>query len=473
MTSIDPSSAPIRIAVIGSGPAGAFTAGQLLGLLPPGGFAHAAPPENVHVDLFERLPTPWGLVRAGVAPDHAKIKTVTGLFEGMAADPRFRLYANVELGRDISVADLRERYGAIVYAVGAPLDRPLGIPGEDLERSYAATDFVGWYNGHPEYRDLSFDLGGRRAVIVGAGNVAFDVARILLLPPEELRATDIADHALTALADSKIEEVVITARRGAKEATFTPPELRELAEVDGVDLIVDAEEIARAGETLAEPVPDPNSWRNLAKLQAYAVAAPTGAPRRAAIRFFLSPEEILGKDGAVSGVRFVRTSLVRDAAGTLRAVTTGERVSLDADLVLHAVGYRGREIEGVPFDPATGIVSNEDGRVVDRDGPRLGEYAVGWAKRGPSGVIGTNKLDAAGVVDHIVADVAAGRVLSPGAFDDAEIDAFVRSRHGQVVDHPAWTRLDEHERRQGLPQGRPRRKLTDVDEMLGVAVGDA
>jgi ferredoxin/flavodoxin---NADP+ reductase len=465
---------PVRVAVIGSGPAGAFTAGQLLGELSPGLYARKVPPEDVRVDLFERLPTPWGLVRAGVAPDHTKIKSVTGLFEGLAQNPRFRLYGNVELGRDVTVAELRERYHAIVYAFGAPDDRTLGIPGEELDRSYAAGDFVGWYNGHPDHDHHRFDLSGRRAVIVGAGNVAFDVARILLAGPGALRGTDIADHALGALAESRVEEVTIVARRGAKEATFTPPELRELAELAGVDLVVDQAEIALAGETLSQPVPDPNSWRNLAKLQAYAAAPLRELPRRAVLRFFLSPEEVLGgADGAVRGVRFIRTGLVRDAAGQLRAVPTAERVELGADLVLRAVGYQGTAVDGVPFDGARGIVANDAGRVVDQDGPRLGEYAVGWAKRGASGVIGTNKLDAAETIDRLLEDLAAGRLLRPQSVSDQDLDAFFHAKQSEVVDHAAWLRLDDHERALGGADGRPRRKLTDVGAMVSIARGGA
>ncbi len=370
-----------RIAVVGSGPAGFYAAGHLL------------KESNVEVDMLERLPTPHGLVRSGVAPDHPKIKTVTRVYEKTSAHPRFRFFGNVELGRDVTVDELREHYHAIIYAVGAAADRPLGITGEELPGSWAATDFVGWYNGHPDYCDLEFDLSCERAVVIGNGNVALDVARMLTLDHAELATTDVADHALEALRSSAVREVVVLGRRGPAQAAFTNPELLELGEMQGVDVLVNGDELERA---LAVPDAgmDPTSERNVKVLREYAQRPLGGQPRRIELRFLLSPIEFTGApDSGVAGVRTVRNELVAGADGALRAQPTDEEELIEAGLVLRAVGYRGRPLPEVPFDEHRGIIVNEGGRVHDPDDgtQRPGEYVVGWIKRGPTGVIGTNK----------------------------------------------------------------------------------
>jgi ferredoxin--NADP+ reductase len=454
---------PVRVAVVGSGPAGFYAAGHLL------------KESDVEVDMFERLPTPHGLVRSGVAPDHPKIKTVTRVYEKTAAHPRFRFFGNVELGRDVSADELREHYHAVVYAVGAAADRPLGIPGEGLPGSWAATDFVGWYNGHPDYCDLRFDLSCERAVVVGNGNVALDVARMLTLDHAELALTDVADHALEALRESSVREVVVVGRRGPAQAAFTNPELRELGVMAGVDVVVDGEELERA-LAVADPAVDPTSERNVKVLREYAQRPQRGQPRRIVLRFLLSPRELVAAPGdGVSAVRLVRNELIAGPDGALRASATEAEETIEARLVLRAVGYRGKALPGVPFDERRGVILNEGGRVRDPGGDmdsgavRRGEYVVGWIKRGPSGVIGTNKKDAQETVDAILADLAAGALAAPASADPQGIEELLRRRRPDLVTYEGWSEIDRHERSLGEPHGRPRVKLTRIEEMLRVA----
>jgi ferredoxin--NADP+ reductase len=453
-------SSPVRIAVIGSGPAGFYAAGHLL----------KDSEGRVEVDMFERLPTPHGLVRSGVAPDHPKIKSVTRIYEKTAAHPRFRFFGNVELGRDIGCEELREHYHAIVYATGTPTDRPLGIPGEELAGSWPATEFVGWYNGHPDHPDLDFDLSCERAVVIGNGNVALDVARMLTLAREELAVTDTADHALAALARSAIEEVVVAGRRGPAQAAFTNPELLELGELRDADVVVDPDELERA---LAVPDPsmDATAERNVKLLREYAARVPAGRRRRIVLRFLLSPVELVGDaDGRVREARFVRNRLQAEADGSVRAVPTDARETLPAGLVLRAIGYRGVALPGVPFDERRGVIANAGGRVLEPGGePRRGEYVVGWIKRGPSGVIGTNKKDAQETVDALLEDLAAGRLREPPVPDGAVLEAALRARQPDLVTYAGWGEIDRHERALGEPAGRPRVKLTRIEEMLQIA----
>jgi ferredoxin/flavodoxin---NADP+ reductase len=469
---------PIRIAIVGSGPAGFYTAGHLL----------KDGPDQLEVDMFERLPTPWGLVRSGVAPDHPKIKSVTRVYEKTAAHPRFRFFGGITLGLEISREELAERYHAIVYATGSPGDRPLGIPGEDLPGSHAATDFVGWYNAHPDFADLDFDLSCRRAVVIGNGNVALDVARMLTLSHDELRVTDIADHALRALQDSSISEIVVAGRRGPAQAAFTNPELLELGELDDADVIVDPDELERA-LAVEDPNVDATAARNVAVLREYAARAPAGKRRRIVLRFLLSPTAING-DGGVRSVTMVRNALQPDESGALRAVPTSETETISAGLVLRAIGYRGTALPGVPFDPRSATIPNEAGRVLDSPSgrgesdddstagsgshrrPRVGEYAVGWIKRGPSGVIGTNKKDAQETVDALLEDLAADRHLQPSDPDPGTVEALLRARHPSLVTYAGWSAIDAHEQSLGEPHGRPRVKLTRIDELLRVAAGE-
>jgi ferredoxin--NADP+ reductase len=435
-----------RIAIVGAGPSGFYAADQLL----KAGFA---------VDLLDRLPTPYGLVRAGVAPDHPKIKSVTRVYDKTAAHPGFRYFGGVELGRHVSREDLLARYQGVLYAFGTAADRQLGIPGEDLRGSHPATDFVAWYNGHPDYADYAFDLDQERAVVIGNGNVAVDVARMLVLASEELAVTDTADHALPAFAGSGVREVVLLGRRGPGHAAFTTPELRELGELSRADVVVDPFD-AEPPETAT-----PTQRRNLEVLQQFAAREPAGHTHRVHLRFLRSPVEILGDDQG--RVRALRVSVNRIEDG--RAVPTGEEEVIECGLVLRAVGYTGAPVPGVPFDERRGLIPNDDGRVVGDDGaPLPGEYAVGWIKRGPTGVIGTNKKCAAGTVAHIVEDAEAGRLDGPGADADA-IAAWLGERVPGLVTWEGWQAIDAHECEAGAPAGRPRAKLVRMDEMAEIA----
>jgi ferredoxin--NADP+ reductase len=454
---------PIRVAVIGAGPAGFYAAGHLL----------KDSAGRIEVDMIERLPTPWGLVRSGVAPDHPKIKSVTRVYEKTAEHPRFRYFGNVELGRQLDREELLEHYHAIVYATGAPTDRPLGIPGEGLPGSWPATDFVGWYNGHPDHPDLDFDLDCERAVVIGNGNVALDVARMLTLSHDELACTDTADHALEALERSRIREVLVVGRRGPAQAAFTNPELRELGELADADVVVDGAELERA---LAVPDPGASATarQNVEILRGYSQRTSRGAQRRIVLRFLLSPLELLpGDDGRVAAVRLARNELHPGSDGWLRAQSTGELETIPTGLVLRAIGYRGLPLPGVPFDEPRGVIHNEGGRVLGPDGALRGEYAVGWIKRGPTGVIGTNKKDAQQTVDAIFEDLAAGLLHDPPRPDPAELDETLRTRQPDLITYAAWSEIDRYERQRGEPAGRPRVKLTRIEEMLRVAAEES
>jgi ferredoxin/flavodoxin---NADP+ reductase len=442
----------LRVAVIGSGPAGAYAAEHLL----------SRDEHEIEVDMFERLPTPWGLVRSGVAPDHPKIKSVTRVYEKTAGHPRFRFFGNVELGVHVSRGELIDRYDAVIYAVGTPGDRPIGIPGEELPGSWAATDFVGWYNGHPDHRDLTFDLDCRRAIVVGNGNVALDVARMLTLTGEALRGTDMADHAIEALERSRIEEVVVVGRRGPEQAAFTNPELRELGELSGAGVHADPAELA-IPDALRESDPSPAALRNLEILRDYANRPREAGRRRISLRFLLSPTRLLGEQ-RVEAVELARNELRRAEDGSLRAHTGEARVAVPAGLVLRAVGYRGRRLPGVPFDEARGVIPSTDGRVAP------GEYVVGWAKRGPSGVIGTNKKCALDTVNTLLDDLRSGRLPAPGGPASGDsMASLLATRQPRVVTFADWQSIDRHEQQLGESAGRPRVKLTRVAEMLDVA----
>jgi len=452
---------PLRVAVVGAGPAGFYVAEHLL----------RRADLVVDIDMFDRLPTPYGLVRAGVAPDHQKIKAVTVAFDKVAAHPRFRFFGGVELGKDLSVADLRAHYHQIVYTTGAQTDRRMGIPGEDLPGSHPATEFVAWYNGHPDYRDCQFDLTQERVAVVGVGNVAVDVARILCRTPEELAKTDIADYALEALRHSRVREVYLLGRRGAAQAAFTNPEIKELGELEAADIVVRPEEVEL--DPLSRDALDKSGDRASAKkveiLQSYARRPPGGKPRRLLVRFLVSPVAVLDNDaGAVGGIRLVRNRLVASAIGAIQAQPTEDVEDLPAGLVFRSVGYRGVPLPGVPFDDKWGVVLNERGGVLDPDTkqPLPGEYTAGWIKRGPSGVIGTNKPDAAETVAGMLEDTAAGQTLEPPQPDPVAAERLVRQRQPSYISYPDWLRLNELEVARGRAQGRPRVKFTRLDEML-------
>lgn len=454
----DPAASPLRVAVVGAGPAGFYATEALLKAR-----------EAVNVDLFDRLPTPYGLVRFGVAPDHQKIKSVTRLYERTLKDPRTRLFGNVMFGRDLDHDDLLRHYHAVVYAVGSSTDRRLGLPGEDLPGSHSATEFVAWYNGHPDYCDACFPLDATDAVVIGMGNVAIDVTRILAKGTDELAVTDMADHAVAALADSSVRRVTMVGRRGPAEAKFTTKELRELGELRNADIEVDPAELVLAPESAAAAAEDATTGKNIEVMNAFALQAKSSKPRTVALRFMLSPIEILGSD-RVTGVRFERNELVPGEDGRLRARGTGEFETIEAQLVFRSVGYQGTPLPGLPFDERRGVIPNRDGRVLDESGePLSGSYVAGWIKRGPSGVIGTNKADAMETVASLLEDFDAGR-LPPRADGDLRPEAVTELLDGRGVEPfsaAAWFELDLAEIGAGERQGRPRVKKVRWPELLG------
>ncbi len=446
---------PLRIAVVGSGPSGFYAAEALL--------AGDMPAE---VDMFEALPAPFGLVRYGVAPDHPKIKNIIARYEKTAGLPGFAFIGNVEVGRDISVRELRRFYDAVVFASGAQTDRPLGVPGEDLPGSYTATEFVAWYNGHPDYRDRVFDLSHECAIVIGQGNVAMDVARILARTVDELRNTDIAAHALEVLAESKVREVRMVGRRGPVQAAFTPPELKELTELADCDLVVDPAELELNAASRAEL--EELKWRDAIKnyemLREIAARAPAGRKRRLLIQFYRSPKELLGKD-RLESVLIERNELTGEA-GRQKARGTGATETVPCGVLFRSVGYRGVAIEGIPFDEKAGVFSNEEGRIVENGKPVPGLYVVGWIKRGPSGIIGTNKPDSFETVKRLLADVPE---LPPCEEPSREaLLKLLASRGVRVVSYDDWRRIDAAEVEKGRPQGKPREKFVLVKDMLEI-----
>ena len=455
------SARPLRVAIVGAGPTGFYAADHLL----------RNPEVVVEVDMFDRLPTPYGLVRLGVAPDHQKIKFVTNAFDKVAASPRFRFYGGVEFGKDVTLADLQAHYHQIVYCTGAQTDRRMGIPGEDLTGSHPATEFVAWYNGHPDYRDCAFDLSQESVAVVGVGNVAADVVRILCRTPEELATTDIADYALEALRKSRVREVYLLGRRGPAQAAFTNPEVRELGELADADITaipqeVELDPLSRAA---VERSQDRATRKKVEMLREYARRAPTGKSRRLVLRFLVSPVELIS-DGAgrVAAMRLVRNELYATSTGALQPRATDRFEELPVGLVFRSVGYRGVPLPGVPFNESWGVILNDKGRVLDPDTkqPIVGEYAAGWIKRGPTGVIGTNKPDAAETVECMFEDLARGAVLEPTSPEAAAAEALVRQRQPNYVSYTDWLKLNEIEVARGRAQGRPRVKLTSVEEML-------
>ncbi|GAA4486642.1 FAD-dependent oxidoreductase [Rhodococcus olei] len=456
---LPPDTTPLRVAIVGSGPAACYAAADLIGR------AGAA----VEVEMFDRLPTPWGLIRAGVAPDHPGTKAITDVFRATTSNPAFAFRLNVEIGADLSHDDLMAHHHAVIYAVGAAGDRRLGVPGEDFAGCHGATEFVAWYNGHPDRADARFDLSGERVVIVGNGNVALDVARILVSDPDELAATDIADHALEALRASNIREVVLLGRRGPAEAAYTSPELIALGRLPGVDVVVDAlafDEHARGAA--GDDASDAATALKTAVAAEYAERPPTPGNRRIVLRYMVSPVVMLG-EGRVEGVRIVHNALV-DEDGVRRAEPTDRYESIETSLVLRAIGYRGTAVPGLPFDEDRGVIPNAGGRVADpRTGaPLPGVYAAGWIKRGPSGVIGTNKRCAQETVAHLLDDAVAGRLVAPTGNRDT-LTALLRARSPEVVDGEGWRAIDAAERDRGRTQGRPRTKFTDIESMLAAA----
>jgi ferredoxin/flavodoxin---NADP+ reductase len=450
---------PLRVAIVGAGPSGFYAA------------EHILKDSDLHaqVDLFDRLPSPYGLVRGGVAPDHPKIKSVIRVYEKTAAREGFRFFGNVKIGRDLEVEDLERLYHAIVFTVGCETDRNLGIPGEDLPGSHAATAFVGWYNSHPDYAEDVFDLSCERAVVIGNGNVAMDVARMLALTDHELRQTDTADHAIELLDRKQIKEIVVLGRRGPVQAAFTNPEIKELGEMEDADVVVDPAEVEldpASQAYLESDEVDKTTRVNVETLKEFAARTPEGKTQRIVLRFLASPVEIKG-DGKVESIVVGRNELVEEG-GALRAKDTGEREELECGLVLRSVGYTGIPIEGVPFDEKRGLILNEGGRVLDSHdgGHKVGHYTAGWIKRGPSGVIGTNKKDALETVQHLFADVGSGTLLDPESPAPDAVVELLSGRGVRFVTFDDWQAIDQAEVGRGEPHGRPRVKFVRVEEML-------
>jgi ferredoxin--NADP+ reductase len=448
---------PLRVAVVGAGPAGFYTVEALL----------KRKDVSVDVDLFERLPSPYGLLRYGVAPDHPKIKAVSASYDKLLEDPRVRYFGNVHVGHDVAVADLTGAYDQVVFTTGCETDRKLGVPGEDLAGSLSATAFVAWYNGHPDYTSLPVDLSTERAVVVGIGDVAMDLARILLRSPDDLAKTDIANYALAALRKSRVREVVILARRGPRQAAFAAKELEDIAELPGVGVLVDRE--------LVDPelaAVDPHHGTERHKLEVLAKIADCGnlsAGRRLELRFLASPAAILGDGGRTTAIRIQHNELVRSASSDIVARGTGRYEAIPCGLVLRSVGYRGLPLAGLPFDEERGIIANHAGRVL-QDGVIVpGVYVAGWIKRGATGVVGTNKGDAAATVAGMVEDLAAMTPRDAAAVSRAAIDSLLQLRGVRFVTWDGWKRIDRTERERGQASGKLREKLTDLDAALQAA----
>lgn len=453
MASLGTAERPLRVAIVGSGPSGFYAAAPLL-----------KSDLVCTVDMFERLPTPFGLVRGGVAPDHPKIRSVTKVYEKTAAQEGFTLLANVTVGRDITIPELQQFYDAIIFACGAETDRRLSIPGEDLPGSHTATAFVGWYNGHPDYRDLQFDLSQEVAAVIGVGNVAMDVARILAKTVDELKHTDIAQHALDALAESKVRDIHVIGRRGPAQAAFTPIETKEMGALEDCDPVVRAEDLL-LDPVSEEELSDNNRRKNLEHLRGFAERTPSKA-RRMHFRFLESPVELRG-EGRVSSMVLCKNKLEGDTPFRQKARATDALVTLDCGLVFRSIGYRGVPIPGVPFHEAWGVFPNTQGRITQEDGTVVpGFYAAGWIKRGPSGIIGTNKPDSLETVNCLIAD--APNLTACATPSTEAVLALLKERDVRVVGLEDWARIDAAEVAKGEAVGKPRERFTRVDEMLAV-----
>ena len=445
-----------RVAIVGSGPAAFYSAMELL--------RHDDP--MVSVDMLERLPTPYGLVRGGVAPDHEKIKSVTKIFERAAGHPRFRFFGNVEFGKDIQRLELLEHYHAVIYAFGSRTDRHLNIIGETLQGSHAATEFVGWYNGHPDYRHHQFDLTSKRVAIIGMGNVAIDCARILCQDPENLAKTDIAQHALEALRQSEVEEVFLIGRRGPVQAAFTPAEVRELLHLPKVDAVMRASDLELddySKEELSKA--SRNTKLNLEILQQIHDQGDRGNPRKLHLCFLISPTKIEGSE-KVEGLELVHNEIVKEG-GVLRAKATDEVMHLNVDMVFRSIGYMGEAIPGLPFDDRRGTLPNDQGQLLDGvDGKLLNqEYTAGWIKRGPSGVIGTNKQDATETVSRLKKNWQTSPTPQPKLVQHDLLE-LLKKKKIQFVSFEDWKKLDKFEIEQGQQNGKSRHKICEVQEML-------
>lgn len=453
---------PLRVAIVGSGPSGFYAAAALLD-----DRKGASKEHTVEVDLFDRLPTPFGLVRGGVAPDHQKIKNVVRAYNKTAAHPGFRFFGNVRIGEDISVEELRGHYDQVCFAIGCEGSRKLGIEGEDLDGSHSATEFVGWYNAHPDYVDHTFDLGTKAVVVVGVGNVSMDVTRVIAQDPDRLHPTDIADHALAALRDKGVTDVYVLGRRGPAQAAFSPGEIKEIGELEGVDLILPERSYVLDPISAAafEQDADKQTRKNVEYLAERGAEEPEGHPMRVHLLMCTSPVEVLGEGGKMTGVRCEINELYLTDDGRIRPRGTGQTFELEAGLMFRSVGYKGKPLPGLPFDDWKGTIPNEGGRIVDGDGtPIHGLYVVGWAKRGPSGLIGTNRADSVATVDQMIADLPSLADAPQRSAEQAM--AMVDEKAPGHTTWADWETLDAAEVANGEASGRVRVKFPTVEAML-------
>ncbi len=454
MNSIGSENKPLEVAIIGSGPSGYYAAQSLFGS-----------EKKINITMFDRLPTPYGLVRGGVAPDHQKIKNVIRVYEKISISPGFQFIGNVLVGKDISIDDLRNNFHATIFACGAETDRKLGIPGEDLQGSHTATAFVGWYNGHPDYRDLSFDLSQEIAVVVGQGNVAADVSRILSKTADELKQTDIADHALQQLAESKIKEIHVIGRRGPVQAKFTPEELKEFGELEDCNPVVDSStlQLNEASQKELESPEGRTNVKNFEVFKDFANRDLTKKNRSCFFRFLEGPIELMGTE-RLEGILLAKNSLSGDPFKQ-RAEKTGETVEQKCGILFRSIGYNGIPIEGVPFDEKEGIFPNDKGRLLDNGSVVNGVYVTGWIKRGPSGIIGTNKPDSVETVNCLLEDIEKIDGEKPG---NSGIMKILSEKQIRSVNYDGWKKIDEAEVKRGEPKGKPREKFTRIEEMLDI-----
>lgn len=453
---------PLNVAVIGSGPSGFYIAESLL----------RQKELCVEIDMFESLPTPYGLVRAGVAPDHQQIKSVSKVYEKIAKLPQFRFWGNVHFGKDIQKAEILEYFDVVVYAVGAQSDRSIGIPGEELRGSYSATEFVGWYNGHPDYEHLTFDFSTQCVAVIGMGNVAMDIARILARTNEELSKTDIAKHALEQLAQSKIRNIYLIARRGPMQSAFTSAGTKEIPNLSKAVAVVDPSELKLedVSKKILEDTKEKRIIQNLEFLDKISKNQESSQLRSIRFLFRRSPLEILGKDGVVNGLKIVKNELFQDEFGALKSRATEVSDDLEVGLVFRSIGYKVKPLPGVSFDSHRGVIANKNGRVVDAVSGKIcpREYVVGWAKRGPTGIIGTNKSDAVETARLLLED---HKNQQAETMNDSQIHIIIKmlqSKKIRFVPFEDWKIIDKVEIEDGEKKSKPREKITTVKEMLEI-----
>ena len=448
-----------RIAIIGSGPAGFFAADHL--------FKNSN--LNIEIDMYDKLPTPFGLVRSGVAPDHQKIKTVTKVYDKIAGNPKFRFYGLIEFGNHITFEDLKKHYHQILFATGAQTDRRMNIPGEDLKRSHTATEFVAWYNGHPDFIGLEFDPSVEKIAIIGIGNVAVDVARILCRSENELSKTDITDYAFEKLKNSNLKEIYMIGRRGPAQAAFTNPEIKELGNLEIADVLTFKEEVELDDLTTRYLLdnPDRSTEKKVEMLKEFSNNSRT-KKKCLTIRFLLSPIKLLSDgNGNVKGLRLVKNRLYKSGDGSLRARASDEYETLNVDMVFRSIGYQGIPLPGIPFNENRGIIPNKKGRVTDQEGNKIltGLYATGWIKRGPTGVIGTNKKDSGETVSLMIKDIHNNKTFQPESLGADKIEALIKEKNSEYINYEDWLKINREEIKRGEKQGKPRVKFTKIEDI--------